>query len=122
MRNWGSRQKSSVIASLSRRSSTPSKESICTRKTVSSYTSRFSAFTSDSPRFTFPPGSVQSFNPRGLTNQQNVLIRVFDPSHDRYFLGRAQSGGFRGYFGHVFAKGSEVLQSKREAGVTLISR
>ena len=54
--------------------------------------------------------------------KKNLLIPVFDPSHDRYFLGRAQSGGFRGYFGHVFAKGSEVLQSKREAGVTLIRR
>src|ERR1700730_4282276 len=60
---FGTAAKSSVIASLSRRSNTPSREPICTRNPVSSRTSRFSAFTSDSPRFTLPPGSVQSFNP-----------------------------------------------------------
>jgi hypothetical protein len=55
--------KSNVIASLSRRSRTPKREPTWIRSPVSSLTSLFNALTSDSPRLTLPPGSVQSLKP-----------------------------------------------------------
>jgi len=50
------------------------------------------------------------------------LIRVFDPSHDRYFLGRAQSSGFGRSFWHVFAKGSKACKASQMLAVNVISR
>src|SRR4030081_1560367 len=57
-----SRLNQKIFHLYSGRSSTPSREPISTRRPVSSY-SCLMAFTSDSPRFTLPPGRVQSLNP-----------------------------------------------------------
>jgi hypothetical protein len=51
----------------------------------------------------------------GVGRLVSPLSAVFDPSHDRYFLGRAQSAGFRRSFWDVFAKRIKGLQSKPDA-------